>query len=161
MIRFFAVSLWEHPAMQQYKYYFRLDSDSFLLSRLWSDPFGFFAKNDFKFGFVATTTESRDFTHDLVSARLESLNGQTELARLRVPLTVEACLPITSYFADQSQQRCRKPTNIKKALTTNQTTKPSRYTKASTKSDNKDQADASTPHFRQSLGTIFGMPACL
>uniref|UniRef100_A0A7S1DT73 Uncharacterized protein n=2 Tax=Hemiselmis andersenii TaxID=464988 RepID=A0A7S1DT73_HEMAN len=65
MIRFWTVGIWEHPAMQEFKYYMRLDSDSFLIGRLWKDPFSFMAEADFKFGFIGTSTESKDFTPDL------------------------------------------------------------------------------------------------
>jgi len=65
MIRFFTIGLWEHEAMQDYKYYMRVDSDSFLISRLWTDPFKFFADNDFKYGFIATSTEKPEFVSDL------------------------------------------------------------------------------------------------
>mmetsp|Transcript_8189 Transcript_8189/g.19029 ORF Transcript_8189/g.19029 Transcript_8189/m.19029 type:complete len:425 (+) Transcript_8189:20-1294(+) len=65
MIRFFTIQLYEHPAMQKYDYYWRLDSDSFLIGRLWVDPFVFMRASDYKFGFVASTNVQPEFTADL------------------------------------------------------------------------------------------------
>ena len=61
MIRFFTMELAHHPALAPLDYYWRLDSDSFLIGRVWTDPFHFMAENNFKLGFIATSTERAEF----------------------------------------------------------------------------------------------------
>eukprot|EP00802_Teleaulax_amphioxeia_P017152 Tamp_17297.p1 GENE.Tamp_17297~~Tamp_17297.p1 ORF type:complete len:429 (+),score=71.01 Tamp_17297:120-1289(+) len=65
MIRFLAMKMYEHSALEDYDYYWRLDSDSFLISRVFVDPIEFMQQNDYKFGFIATTQEKPVFTADL------------------------------------------------------------------------------------------------
>ena len=47
MCRFFGGMVFNHPTMLKYKYYMRVDSDSFILSTVQNDPFEWIAENKF------------------------------------------------------------------------------------------------------------------
>lgn len=53
MCRFFAGEIFNHPAIQKYDWYMRLDSDSFLLSDIRYDIFERMAANNQKYGYMA------------------------------------------------------------------------------------------------------------
>lgn len=47
MCRFFAGAIVNHPALKDYKYYMRVDSDSYLLSHIQVDPFEYMAQGGY------------------------------------------------------------------------------------------------------------------
>lgn len=49
MCRFYSGLIFNHPAMKPYKYYMRLDSDSFILSKIDKDPFQYMADNGYEY----------------------------------------------------------------------------------------------------------------
>ena len=53
MCRFFSGEFYSHPAMTSYQYYWRLDSDSYLLSKIDFDPFEYMEKNQYQYAFMA------------------------------------------------------------------------------------------------------------
>lgn len=52
MCRFFGGLIFNHPALSQYKYCWRLDSDSFILSSVINDPFKQMEKTESKYAFI-------------------------------------------------------------------------------------------------------------
>ncbi|KAF0979970.1 hypothetical protein FDP41_001123 [Naegleria fowleri] len=53
MIRFYFKEIFELPVIQQYEYYWRLDTDSFILEELKYDPFEKMRQNNFAYGTIA------------------------------------------------------------------------------------------------------------
>lgn len=49
MCRFFAGAIVNHPALKDYKYYMRIDSDSYLLSHIQVDPFDYMAEGGYHY----------------------------------------------------------------------------------------------------------------
>ncbi len=71
--------------MLEYKYYMRLDSDTFIVSRLWTDPFVHMAGNDFKYGFIATVCVNiHTYMHTYIHTEYRKGRVYTEFARLYV-----------------------------------------------------------------------------
>jgi len=52
MCRFFGGLVFNHPALSEYRYCWRLDSDSFILSTVTVDPFEHMRNNNFKYAFI-------------------------------------------------------------------------------------------------------------
>lgn len=57
MCRFYAGQIFNHPALEKYKWYMRLDSDSFILSKVERDPFAVMKENQYQYAFM-------DLVHD-------------------------------------------------------------------------------------------------
>mmetsp|Transcript_51708 Transcript_51708/g.134942 ORF Transcript_51708/g.134942 Transcript_51708/m.134942 type:complete len:211 (+) Transcript_51708:565-1197(+) len=55
----------DHPALRSYDYFWRIDSDCFLIGRVWTDPFHFLDRQNFKYGFVSTSREPDQLTEGL------------------------------------------------------------------------------------------------
>lgn len=52
MCRFYAGQIFNHPALLPYKFYMRLDSDSFILSKPKKDPFVHMEENGYQYAFM-------------------------------------------------------------------------------------------------------------
>jgi len=52
MCRFYGGKIFNHPALAKYKWYMRLDSDSFILSKITRDPFKVMRENDYHYAFM-------------------------------------------------------------------------------------------------------------
>lgn len=52
MCRFFGGTVYSHPALECYDWYWRLDTDSFLLGEVRYDPFEFMRKNNLAYGYI-------------------------------------------------------------------------------------------------------------
>lgn len=52
MCRFYAGQIFNHPALEKYKWYMRLDSDSFILSKIHRDPFRVMQENKYQYSFI-------------------------------------------------------------------------------------------------------------
>jgi len=52
MCRFYGGKIFNHPALAKYKWYMRLDSDSFILSKVTRDPFKVMRENDYHYAFM-------------------------------------------------------------------------------------------------------------
>jgi hypothetical protein len=57
MCRFFSGEMFNHPSIAKYKYIWRLDSDSFILSKITEDPFEIMKRNGYDFSDVAVSPE--------------------------------------------------------------------------------------------------------
>lgn len=53
MCDFFSGSIYDHPVLQQYEYYLRLDTDSFILSRVRYDMFKWMKRHKCEYAFIA------------------------------------------------------------------------------------------------------------
>jgi hypothetical protein len=58
MCRFFGGLIFNHPSMLKYKYYMRVDSDSFMLSKVSQDPFQWMADNGYEYSDYPLGTDS-------------------------------------------------------------------------------------------------------
>jgi hypothetical protein len=65
MANFFAMTMHNHPALKNYKWVWRLDSDSFLVGRVYTDPFHFMVSAGLKHAFMTTGTDETLFTQNL------------------------------------------------------------------------------------------------
>jgi hypothetical protein len=77
MCRFFAVSVFEHPALRGYDWYWRLDTDSFILNRVDYDVFRFLQEHDFSYGYMTMDTDFPEVTKglwDVTKAYIETNN---------------------------------------------------------------------------------------
>lgn len=52
MCRFFSGIIFQHPALKEYDYYWRLDTDSFLLDKINYDVFQFMQERDLEYGYI-------------------------------------------------------------------------------------------------------------
>lgn len=52
MCRFFSGIIFHHPALKEYDYYWRLDTDSFLLDKINYDLFQFMQERDLEYGYI-------------------------------------------------------------------------------------------------------------
>jgi len=53
MCRFFSGLIFQHPALKDYDWYWRLDTDSFLLDKIDYDIFRFMQKHNYMYGYIA------------------------------------------------------------------------------------------------------------
>lgn len=56
--RFFSGMIFRHPALSSYKYYMRLDDDSFFLCNVSKDPFSLMRQKKAKYGWIVEFFES-------------------------------------------------------------------------------------------------------
>lgn len=91
MCRFFAGQIFLHPALREYDWYWRLDTDSFLRGRVSYDVFDHMTTNDYWYGYIAMLTERPEVVtglwdavqtyrrrHKLIAPLLQKLEGQEE-----------------------------------------------------------------------------------
>lgn len=52
MCRFYGGQIFNHPALAKYRWYMRLDSDSFVVSKIQRDPFKVMRENDYQYAFM-------------------------------------------------------------------------------------------------------------
>ncbi len=52
MCRFFSGIIFHHPALKDYDYYWRLDTDSFLLDKIYYDVFQFMQERNLEYGYI-------------------------------------------------------------------------------------------------------------
>lgn len=71
MCRFFAGPIFQHPALQDYDWYWRLDTDSFLLQRVGYDVFAAMAAADCDYGYLAVQKEFPEVVVGLWDATLD------------------------------------------------------------------------------------------
>lgn len=57
MCRFFAGIVSHHPSLKGYDWYWRLDTDSFLLGKINYDVFRFMQEHNYKYGYIAILTD--------------------------------------------------------------------------------------------------------
>jgi alpha 1,2-mannosyltransferase len=57
MCRFYSGGIYRHPSMAQYDWYWRLDSDSYILSPVDYDPFQRMADNGYEYAYMGDTDE--------------------------------------------------------------------------------------------------------
>jgi mannosyltransferase len=60
MCRFFSGKMFEHPSTAKYKYIWRIDSDSFILSKITRDPFEVMEQNQYDFADLAVGSRQTD-----------------------------------------------------------------------------------------------------
>ncbi|NJD76986.1 MAG: hypothetical protein FIB08_07815 [Candidatus Methanoperedens sp.] len=65
MCRFFSGIIFHHPALKDYDYYWRLDTDSFLLDKIDYDVFQFMHERNFKYGYIGIFKDEPGVTRDL------------------------------------------------------------------------------------------------
>ncbi|GEM_PF-5568489 len=65
MCRFFAGLVYSHPALREYEWYWRLDTDSFILDTIDYDVFSFMEENNFKYGYNYMLKEKEVLVHNL------------------------------------------------------------------------------------------------
>ena len=51
MCQFFSKGIYEHPALEEFKWYWRLDDDSFILDRIQYDVFSFMKEKNYLYGY--------------------------------------------------------------------------------------------------------------
>ena len=71
MCRFFAGPIYRHPALQQYDWYWRLDTDSFVLQRIDYDVFAAMEDGGFDYGYLALQKEFPEVVAGLWDAALD------------------------------------------------------------------------------------------
>jgi alpha 1,2-mannosyltransferase len=83
MCRFFAGMVYRHPAMQQYDWYWRFDTDSFLRCSVGYDPFEAMERGQHLYGYITLLKERPEVVQGLweTSRRYATENG-LDLARL-------------------------------------------------------------------------------
>lgn len=67
MCRFFSGAIYQEPALRDYKWYWRLDTDSFVTGRVRYDVFKFMEQNGLKYGYSWVTHDSPVVTEGLWS----------------------------------------------------------------------------------------------
>lgn len=60
MCRFFSGTIFFHPALKDYNYYWRLDTDSFLLDKINYDIFKFMQERDLEYGYIHIIKDEPD-----------------------------------------------------------------------------------------------------
>lgn len=60
MCRFFSGTIFHHPALKDYNYYWRLDTDSFLLDKINYDIFKFMQERDLEYGYIHINKDEPD-----------------------------------------------------------------------------------------------------
>jgi mannosyltransferase len=93
MIQFWFEQIFHEPAMDPFDYYWRLDTDSFLLSPFMYDPFVEMARRNLKYGYIQTsgdppkvTQNLWTFLNDYVTSSAHSLDILLHLQQHRVGL---------------------------------------------------------------------------
>lgn len=65
MCRFFSGIIFQHAALNQYDYFWRLDTDSFLLDKIDYDVFQFMEKNNYIYGYIHIIKDEPDAVKSL------------------------------------------------------------------------------------------------
>jgi alpha 1,2-mannosyltransferase len=65
MCRFFSGLIYQNPALKGYDYYWRLDTDSFLLGKIDYDIFRFMQENDYLYGYMCTGIDHPDVVNGI------------------------------------------------------------------------------------------------
>lgn len=68
MCRFFSGIAFQHPYLKDYDYYWRLDTDSFLLKKINYDVFDFMQRNSYVYGYITILKESPELVKNLWDA---------------------------------------------------------------------------------------------
>lgn len=61
MCRFYGGQIFLHPALKKYKWYMRLDSDSFVLSKVFRDPFTVMRENNYQYAYMESLQYDLDW----------------------------------------------------------------------------------------------------
>lgn len=97
MCRFFSGLIMKHPAMKPYKYYMRMDSDSFMLSAIEIDPFQYMKENGYQYA---------DAT--CIGIEMEEKNGWRYAAK-EIIWAREGLWEATKNFIDSNLHRMKSP----------------------------------------------------
>ncbi len=65
MCRFFSGVIYRHPALRDFKWYWRLDTDSFVFGRVKYDPFKFMQKHGLRYGYPVISEDNPVVTEGL------------------------------------------------------------------------------------------------
>ena len=76
MCRFFSGTIFNHPALAAYEWYWRLDTDSFLRGRIRYDVFKFMEAKDLWYGYIVMLKEDPEVVKGLWSATNEYIRGE-------------------------------------------------------------------------------------
>ncbi|OGW00599.1 MAG: hypothetical protein A2889_04190 [Nitrospinae bacterium RIFCSPLOWO2_01_FULL_39_10] len=68
MCRFFSGIVFQHPSLMDYDYYWRLDTDSFLLKNINYDVFGFMQRNNYIYGYITILKDPPEVVKNLWEA---------------------------------------------------------------------------------------------
>lgn len=99
MCRFFAGAIVHHPALKDYKYYMRMDSDSYLLSPIQVDPFEYMAREGFHYTDCAAVSHAVDQTN------------QWRYAGKEISWAIEGLWDATKEFIAANTDRISDPPN--------------------------------------------------
>lgn len=76
MCRFFSGMMYRHPAMQDFDWYWRLDTDSFLLGKIGYDLFRYMESHDLWYGYMAMLAETPAVVEGLWEATQSYIRGR-------------------------------------------------------------------------------------
>ena len=76
MCRFFSGSMFSYPLLADYKWFWRLDSDSFILERIKKDPFAKMRKGGHVYGYMGVGREDEYLTTGLWPATQDYMKQQ-------------------------------------------------------------------------------------
>lgn len=74
MCRFMSGTVYKNPSLRDYKYYWRLDTDSFILDDIDYDVFDFMEKNQLVYGYIHIMEEEPEVIVGLWEATVEYMN---------------------------------------------------------------------------------------
>jgi alpha 1,2-mannosyltransferase len=93
MCRFFSMGIYEQKIMDKYDWYWRLDTDSFILDTINYDVFEFMAKNKIMYGYNHIAVDSKELTIDLKKTFDEYV-----LKKKIVPKSLSRLVPFGIWF---------------------------------------------------------------
>jgi len=76
MCRFFSGTIYRHPSLEPYDYYWRLDTDSRLLSEIRYDLFEFMERENYRYGYCSIVMDGPVYTEQMWSVVKEYIEAQ-------------------------------------------------------------------------------------